>query len=92
MIFKKMNMKIGDIKKIVLIGLVAGIVIEKLISDKNFKSLNQKPSINQYLNRLSEFNVDKSLVDIQNQFIELIDFGLSPEGAFNIIQYNGESN
>lgn len=92
MIFKKMNMKIGDIKKIVLIGLVAGIVIEKLISDKNFKSLNQKPSINQYLNRLSEFNVDKSLVDIQNQFIELIDFGLSPEGAFKIIQYNGESN
>jgi len=53
--------------------------------NKSFQKLQQKntnPTINQYLNRLREFFEVDILDQAEDEFLTLVDFGLSPNSAF----------
>lgn len=84
----------GDWRKLAKLALVAGvsaaIFYGRKSSMKKLEATKANPSIHQYLNRLVEFfdmtNIDKA----QDEFLTMVDFGLYPHEAFEIITYSPE--
>lgn len=82
---QKKIMKNGD--KFIFLALMfaLGSSIGRHSSKKNLKHKEHSPSIYQYLNRLIEFYPDYQLDYIQDEFLTLVDFGLSPSEAFSAV-------
>lgn len=62
-----------------------GSKLGKANSKKKLIQKNNDPSIAQYLNRLVEFYPNYQLDYIEDEFLTLVDFGLSPSDAFNAV-------
>jgi len=62
-----------------------GSKLGKANSKKKLMQKNSDPSITQYLNRLVEFYPNYQLDYIEDEFLTLVDFGLSPSDAFNAV-------
>lgn len=71
-------------KKIVIYTLAfsIGVAIARAASSREIDLKNVSPTINQYLNRLREFFDDGNLDMAEDEFLSLVDFGISPESAF----------
>jgi hypothetical protein len=82
------KLKIG-----VLAGLTIVLVIARNISIKSVKKMTHKdPTIGQYLNRLVEFFDSEKIDQAQDEFLNMIDFGVMPQDAFGILTFSGELN
>ena len=62
-----------------------GSKLGKANSKKKLMQKNSDPSIAQYLNRLVEFYPNYQLDYMEDEFLTLVDFGLSPSDAFNAV-------
>ena len=77
-------MKSGKYSGTIIIGLICGFIIER--RKANVKSLPVNlPSISQYINRFSEFYTDELIKEVEKEFISLIDMGIGPEAAFDML-------
>lgn len=70
----------------------AAVVVSQINSAKKLKSKKNDPTIGQYLNRLVEFFGPEELDRAQDEFLNMVDFGMYPREAFSIIVFNGELN
>jgi hypothetical protein len=50
------------------------------------------PTISQYINRLKEFFNEDILDKVQEEFLSLVELGLSPSSAFDAVTEFGEIN
>lgn len=66
-----------------VINLYKKVSKNKLIQEENI------PRLDQYLNRLTEFYSSEELDLAEDQFLTLVDFGLSPERAFASLVEDG---
>lgn len=86
----------GDKKSFFIKASIAALSIvilySKHKSHKKLGSLKNDPTIGQYLNRLIEFFSDDSLDRAQEEFLDMVDFGVYPKDAFKILTFNGELN
>lgn len=80
-----MNMKNGNKLTFLLFMFLLGSNIGRASSKKHLNKKEKDPSINQYLNRLIEFYPDYQLDYIEDEFLTLVDFGISPKEAFNAV-------
>jgi len=87
-----MNMKSGKLKLILTVSFISGWYISKCLSEKSLVKNIASPSIMQYLNRFKEFYSSDSLGHIEKEFINLVNLGMSPSGAFDAIVFSGELN
>lgn len=76
-------MKTGDKALIFFTMFFIGAIIGKKCSAKKLEQYSDQPSIFQYLNRLIEFYPISDIQVIEKEFLNLIDFGLSPQSAFS---------
>lgn len=83
------NMKNGKITFLIS-SLLLGISIAKNKSMDSLKPKKKDPTIYQYKNRLKEFYDSDSLFDIEQEFLSLVEFGLSPTSAFDTVIEFGE--
>jgi len=60
-----------------------GCLLAKNTSKKNVYI--NSPTINQYLNRLKEFFDIDNIDEIEDEFLNLIDFGINPGAAFDAV-------
>ncbi|MDA0345059.1 MAG: hypothetical protein O3C54_03770 [Proteobacteria bacterium] len=82
-------MKSGDKYAVVCLAFLLGSAIGKVRSKKKIIRLNKQPSIEQYLNRLTEFFDCNYLEYAEDEFLTLVDFGMSPENAFGSLVNGG---
>lgn len=75
-----------------IVALGIGILYSRRNSYKKLANLKDDPTVGQYLNRLIEFFSDDSLDRAQEEFLDMIDFGVYPKDAFKILTFNGELN
>lgn len=75
-----------------IVALGIGILCSRRNSHKKLANLKDDPTVGQYLNRLIEFFSDDSLDRAQEEFLDMIDFGVYPKDAFKILTFNGELN
>lgn len=88
-----MNIMNGNkFKKTLIFATVFSILVAKVISDKKLQKINKDPTVGQYLNRLTEFFEHESLDYMQDEFLNLVQFGVYPKDAFSIVVFNGELN
>jgi len=80
-----MNMKNGEKAAFLLAMFAIGSVIGRLSSQKRLIQKNNQPNIAQYLNRLTEFYGSKTIGYAEDEFLHLVDFGMSPQNAFTAI-------
>lgn len=62
-----------------------GVLLSRKLSYKNLNIKNNNPTIVQYLNRLSEFFENNNLDKAEDEFLTLVDFGISPTSAFESV-------
>ena len=87
-----MTMKSGN-KLFFFINLLAiGYTLGQNRSKKMSEEHRKNPTLHQYLNRFKEFFNEDRIESIEQEFFNLIDFGMSPEMAFESITFNGELN
>jgi len=79
-----MSMKIGNLKWLI-IGTVLLVAVMKNNFFDPFIYYKNQPNIRQYLNRLVEFFEQKTIKDVENKFLNMVDHGLDPSIAFDII-------
>lgn len=84
----KMAMKSGK-KILVTIGLSCCLIAVNRLSKKNMVKMETFPRLDQYLNRLKEFYSEDMLAYMEDEFLTLVDFGLSPHRAFESIVKDG---
>lgn len=77
-----MNMKNGEKAVFILAMFAIGSVIGRLNSQKKIKQIINQPNIGQYLNRLTEFYDSNVIEYVEDEFLNLVDFGMSPQNAF----------
>lgn len=86
----------GDKKSLILKGsLIALLTLafySKHVSSKKLFNLKKDPTLGQYLNRLIEFFNEESLDRAQEEFLNMVDFGMYPHEAFKILTFDGELN
>lgn len=65
-----------------------------LLAKNNVKKDKQRenPTLSQYLNRLKEFFDQEKIDEVEDQFLNLVDFGINPNAAFDSIIWNGDLN
>lgn len=78
------NMKNGKLLFTIGSILLAGIVVRNVFFDP-FEYYKKNPNIAQYLNRLIEFFDIRYINIVQSRFLEMIDHGLDPSEAFNLL-------
>lgn len=78
------SMKIGKSKWIIISTILLAVIVKNNLFDP-FNYYKNQPNIRQYLNRLIEFFEQKTIKDIENKFLNMIDHGLDPSIAFDII-------
>ncbi len=83
-------MKNGDKLAFVFSMFLLGAFIGKNKSKKKLISAQLDPTIPQYLNRLLEFYDTNLLSQAEDEFLNLVDFGLSPKNAFLSLIQDGE--
>lgn len=71
-------------------GIGVAIFLGRKSSIKKLEASKANPSIHQYLNRLVEFFDAYSIDKAQDEFLTMVDFGLYPHEAFEIITYSPE--
>jgi hypothetical protein len=64
--------------------LFIGIVMKNIFFDP-FEQYKKNPNIAQYLNRLVEFFDISYIKIIESKFLEMVDYGLDPSEAFNLL-------
>jgi|LakMenE18May11ns_1017448.scaffolds.fasta_scaffold9953975_8 hypothetical protein len=79
----------NTIKKVIITSLVIGFVSIKFMSNKSIKEKITGPSLAQYLNRLKEFYDHEIMYLVEDKFLTFVDFGISPEAAFEILIEEG---
>jgi hypothetical protein len=79
----------NTIKKVIITSLVIGFVSIKFMSNKSIKEKITRPSLAQYLNRLKEFYDHEIMYLVEDKFLTFVDFGISPEAAFEILIEEG---
>lgn len=72
--------------------LAIGYTLGQNRSRKMSEEHRRNPTVHQYLNRFKEFYDEDKMQSIEQEFFSLIDFGMSPEMAFEAITFNGELN
>jgi hypothetical protein len=87
----------GEYKELNLFHLAGILVIGGLFffrtkNSNKLKAVKKDPSINQYLNRLTEFFTDEDLNNAKKEFLNMIDFGMYPKSAFGVLTFDGELN
>lgn len=82
-------MKNGDKYAFICAAFLFGSLIGNIRSRKKIVALNNEPSINQYLNRLTEFFDSSSIEYVEDEFLTLVDFGMSPRNAFSSLVNGG---
>lgn len=82
-------MKIGY-KHIFVFGIGIAYIVYRKNNFNSIKQKNNEPNIGQYLNRFTEFFDVKYLDIAEDNFLNLIDFGMSPKAAFLAIIDTGE--
>lgn len=80
-----MNMKNGEKLTFLLAMFAIGSVIGKSHSRKKLIEKINEPNIGQYLNRLIEFYDSNTIDIVEDEFLNLVDFGMSPKNAFSAI-------
>lgn len=81
------------IKMSLCAALAVALIVSQKISTKKLKTIySQDPTINQYLNRLVEFFDTQRIDQAEDEFLNMIDFGVLPRDAFSILVFNGELN
>ena len=78
-------MKNGDKVAFLTFMFLLGSSIGRINSKKKLQKKNNDPSIAQYLNRLIEFYPESQLDYMEDEFLTLVDFGLSPSDAFSAV-------
>lgn len=81
--YKMMNMKNGEKALFIFIMFTVGSLIGKSNSKKKIIEKSKEPNIGQYLNRLIEFYDSNSIDIIEDEFLNMVDFGMSPQSAFS---------
>ena len=74
-------------KKVIIIcasAFILGFYIKNQ-SYKKIKENNNNPTLNQYLNRLTEFFDTDTLDVVEDNFLTMVDFGISPRSAFESV-------
>lgn len=87
-----MNMKNGEKVTFLLAMFAIGSIVGRLNSQKKIVQKNNQPNIGQYLNRLTEFYDSNVMECIQDEFLNLVDFGMSPHNAFIAITDTERAN
>lgn len=77
-----MNGKSIIIATAVLVGIILPCMA---ISMRSLSRYENYPEIRQYINRLIEFFDIENFIVAKTKFIDLIDHGLDPDQAFNLI-------
>lgn len=85
-------MKIGYKNLGLLVPLMLGIYLGNKKSKKTLDEKNVIPTVNQYVNRLKEFYVSESLAEVIEEYLRLVNSGISPRGAFDMLTFTGELN
>jgi len=67
-----------------------GCILAKNNSKKTV--IKHNPTINQYLNRLKEFFDSENIDRIEDEFLNLVDFGINPNAAFDAVTWDGDLN
>jgi len=80
-----MNMKNGEKAAFLLAMFAIGSVVGRLNSQKKLVQKNNQPNIGQYLNRLTEFYGSNAIEYAEDEFLNLVDFGMSPQSAFTAV-------
>lgn len=76
-----------------LAAIAITIVVARHISMKKINNMTEKdPSVGQYLNRLIEFFDSENIEKAQDEFLNMIDFGVMPQDAFGILVFSGDLN
>lgn len=74
-------------------ALALGAIIYFQTKSLNKLKLNTSDiSIQQYLNRLTEFFNENELPNVKKEFLGMIEFGMYPKNAFKILTFDGELN
>lgn len=87
----------GDQKKsswnpIFFCFIIGGLMFFQSKSSKKLKNNCKDASIQQYINRLTEFFDSDQMHLVRKEFLEMIDYGLYPKNAFKILTFDGELN
>lgn len=73
--------------------LILGAIVYSQTKSLNKLKLNTSDiSIQQYLNRLTEFFNENELPNVKREFLGMIEFGMYPKNAFKILTFDGELN
>lgn len=78
-------MKNGNIKYVILTGLVCGYFLFNFKNKKIITDMNKQPTIRQYINRFEEFFEKPDIESAYADFLIMIDMGFSPSAAFDLI-------
>lgn len=79
-----MNMKNGKLLFTASCVVLVGIIMKNIFFDP-FEHYKNNPNTAQYLNRLIEFFDIRYINIVKSRFLELIDHGLDPSEAFNLL-------
>ena len=91
MMNQMMNMKNGKITFLIS-SFILGVSIARNKSMNSLKPKKKDPTVYQYKNRLKEFYDSDILINIEQEFLSLVEFGLSPTSAFDAVIEFGEIN
>lgn len=78
------NMKNGKVILAICSTILVGIFMKNIFFDP-FEQYKKNPNIAQYLNRLIEFFDINYIQIIESKFLEMVDYGLDPSEAFNLL-------
>jgi len=82
-----MSMKNGEKTLFIFMMFALGSLIGKSQSKKKIVEKSKEPNVAQYLNRLIEFYDSNTLDIVEDEFLNLVDFGMSPKNAFGAVTH-----
>ena len=87
-----MNMTNGEKILFVSTFFLLGCLLSKNENNQTKRKNIVDPTIYQYINRLKEFFNEDILDKVQEEFLSLVELGLSPSSAFGTVTEFGEIN
>ena len=87
-----MNMTNGEKILFVSTFFLLGCLLSKNENNQTKRKNIVDPTIYQYINRLKEFFNEDILDKVQEEFLSLVELGLSPSSAFDTVTEFGEIN